>query len=482
MLSPTMGSDSNAEHSRGKSRRTALKLVGASTVTGLAGCSGEGTTGTTTGGTVSGKEFQGQEMLYIKGATNAEVKSLFEEVKEDFKSETGATLNVQYSGQGGSRSQRLAQLMQAGNPPEVANSDLSYAISLVNADQVAPVNGVMEDLIEQHGEPQDFARYIDENGDEYLPPWTIETPNMWFREDLAEEVGLGSNFHPDTWDKYLEYARKVDELDNPQHGTFIPGGNTEAMQGTLISWMRTNNVQIAQWTGSEFEIAFNKGDHRERMVEVMEFMKEARQYSPDATAASWDEQLQSIALGLSASTFYSGSRPKNAVGRHDEASEFAEHVHGAGGMPEGRSRNGRTNVGPYVVFKNSNNPELGKRFVRFMLENPYYAVNLCWADGPFQALPPFPGLRDSDAWAEKIESVGPHWTEDDILSHTEEATQYGTVAAYEAEEPNPYMGTLLTSYTLSELGNAVFARDQPIGESIDQYGSDLEEILADAQG
>lgn len=478
-----MGTSGDISRSQTMSRRTAFKLIGASAVTGLAGCSSGddgGDNGTTTGGTTSGKEFEGEEMLYIKGATNAAVKDLFEEVQQAFKEETGATLNVQFSGQGGSRSERLAQLIQAGNPPEVANSDLSYAISLVNNDQVEPITDVMADLTDQHGEPPDFARYIDEEGEEYLPPWTIEAPNMWFREDLSEEVGLGSDFHPDTWEKYLEYGRLVDEMDSPQHGIFIPGGNTEAMQGTLVSWMRTNNAQIAQWTGSEFEIAFNKGEHREKMIEVMEFMKEARQYSADATDASWDECLQSIALELSASTFYSGSRPKNAVGRQEV--EFAEHVHGAGGMPEGRSRNGRTNVGPYVTFSNSNNPELGKRFVRFMIENPQYAVELCWADGPFQALPPFPGLRDSDTWAEKIESVGPHWTEDDIESHTEEATQHGTVSAYEAEEPNPYMGTLLTSYTLAELGNAVFARDQPIEESIDQYGSDMEEILADAQG
>lgn len=474
-----MGHDSRAERSQKKSRRTTLQLVGAGALTGLAGCAGSGEF---VGGTQSGKEFQGKEMVFIKGKTNQAVKELFNEVQKEFKKETGATLRVQFAGQGASRWRRIAQKLQAGNPPEVANSDLSHAISLVENDQVAPVTGVMNDLTDKFGEPPDFARYRT-GGEEYLPPWNIEVANMWFRQDLLEPAGLSSDFHPDTWEKYMEYSRKVDEnLDNPQHGTFVPGGNTEAMQGTLVSWMRTNNVQIARWTGNEFEIAFNKGDHRERMVEVMEFLKQARQYSPDATGATWDEQLHSISFGLSASTFYSGSRPKNHVGHHEEASEFAKDVHGAGGMPEGRSRDGRTNVEPYVVFKNSNNPELGKRFVRFMLDNPYYAVNLCWAGGPLQALPPFPGHRNSDAWQKKINNLGPHWTEEDIKSHTEEATNYGTVSAYEAEKPNPHMGSLLTSYKLAELGNAVFGRGQAIGDAIDQYGSEMQDILAEAQG
>lgn len=464
--------------------------MGAAGVSALAGCAGGGDDSTPTsggmetdtpgGGQSTGtarprSDIEGQEVHFIKGRTNRATVQLFDQVARDFKAETGAILRTEYSGMGAGRYERLIQLLQAGDPPEVAVSQLSNAITLWNEGVLAPVTGVMERLNDQYGAPADSFRFV-QDGEEWMVPWSIGFADLWYRRDVLDEAGLGSDFVPNTWDNLKTYAEAV-SANTDLHGVFMPAAQTEPTMANLISFLRSNEGKITKYENGDFQIAFDEGQDRERMAETLQFLDELHDnYSPDAGGAGWDEMTNAIAFEVAASNWFPGARPKNAVSQ-EQASAFAEDVVNVGHNPERRSKKGRASVGPMVVFQNSENPEAGRQFLEFLMGNPEYAADLCWADGPVHCQPPFPGIKQSDYYKNLEAGLPDHWTRPVLDRANFEAPKHGAVSAFETNPPNPYMGALLTPLTLASLAQDVLLNDKDIDASIDARAQEMTEIL-----
>lgn len=473
----------------GTNRRTALKVIGGIGLSSLAGCGGAGdstptsddgmtptkTTGGQVGTATPKSDIAGQEVHFIKGRTNRATVELFDQVARDFKAETGAILRTEYSGMGAGRYERLIQLLQAGDPPEVAVSQLSNAITLWNEGVLAPVTGVMEHLTDQYGPPADNFRFI-QDGEEWMVPWSIGFADLWYRRDVLDEAGLGSNFVPDTWDNLETYAQAVTE-NTDLNGVFMPAAQTEPTMANIISFLRSNEGNITKYENGDWQIAFHEGQDRERMAETLQFLDRLHDnYSPDAGGAGWDEMTNAIAFGVAASNWFPGARPKNAVSQ-EQASAFAEDVVNVGHNPANRSKNGRASVGPMVVFQNSENPEAGRQFLEFLMGNPEYAADLCWADGPVHCQPPFPGIKESSYYKGLEDSLPDHWSRPVLDRANFEAPKHGVVSAFETDPPNPYMGALLTPLTLASLAQDVLLNDQDIDQAIDNRAQEMVDIL-----
>lgn len=489
------GLDSN-QRTRRMSRRRALQLTAGAGFVGLAGCAGDDGTATSDGSdgsdgsdddngdgvqttASSGSDIEGEEVHFIFDIASDAMRTLMDEATSAFQEETGAIVNVEYVGFGLGRFERIVQLLQAGDPPEVSTAGAATAIDFWNRDLIAPVTGVMDTLADQYGEPPDSARFV-RDGEDWFIPWGVSYSDFWYRQDLADQAGLGNDFVPDTWDKVNQYAQAVSEnTDVP--GMYVASSQSEPTMAQVVSFLRSNNGQLTEYVDGEFQIAFDDGKHRTRMVEVLEFLKNLHDnYSSDGSGADWSTMSNGVAFGLGASQYFPGARPKNHVAHHERSSSFAADVMPVGHMPEGRSTMGRANVGPFVVFKDANT-EAGRAWVEFLMGNPQYAARVPWADAPMHNNPPFPGIKESDTYQELIGTLPDSWTDRAIDLHTNEAPQHGIVNPFETEPGNPYMGTLLTSMLIPEMTNEVIVNGMDVGQAVDQYAGELSGVLEEAK-
>lgn len=492
---------------QGTSRRRTLKLLGAAGVAGLAGCTGgddggsgdggsgdggsgdggggdggDGGDGSSGGGTSTGStarsDIAGQEVHFLKGNVSASMQSLMDEVKAEFERETGAILNMDYAGAGVGRWERMTQLLQAGTPPEIGSAQYSQGISLWREGVLEPVTEPFEFLTEKWGAIDDYHRLVD-GGEDYFIPWTSGAGETWYRRDVLDAAGLDSGFTPQTWDDHIEYARAVDQ-NTDLNGVYLPASQSEPTQANVIAYMRANDAVITEYTGDDWEIALDQGDNKSRVVETLEYMQELHQYSPDAGGAGWTELINALAFETAGTSFYPGFKTKIAAANADRASGFAADVVNLGGVPEGRVNANRATTSPMFVFKGSNT-EAAKEFLKFFYGNAEYAARFCWGDGPIHATPPYPGIQESDAQQELINSLPDTVQQEVIDRFWNEAPENGVVSAQETDPANPYMGAILGSLDVAGMVNDVLINDVSPSDAVDNRASNLRNVLENAK-
>lgn len=484
------GSTGTDSGRRGIGRRRALKYTAGLGIAGLAGCSGGDTDGNGTGNgggsgngqtstTSGGSNIEGQEVHFIFDVASEPMRTLMDEATQAFQEETGAVVNMEYVGFGLGRYERIVQLLQAGNPPEVASSAAGTAISFWNQDLIAPVTDVMDSLIEKYDAPPDSARFV-RNGEDYFIPWGVSYSDFWYRQDVVEQAGLSNGFVPDTWDKVTEYAQAVNQnTDVP--GMYVAASESEPTMAQVVSFFRSNNGTICEHVDGEFQIAIDQGQNRTRMIETLEFLDEIHDsYSPGGSGADWSTMSHGIAFQQGACQYFPGARPKNHVAHHDRSSSFAADVMPVGHMPENRSTMGRANVGPFVVFKDANT-EAGKAWLEFLMGNAEFAARIPWADAPMHNSPAFPGVKESQAFQDLIATLPDSWTQKAIDLHLNEAPQHGIVNPFELEQGNPHMGALLTSMQIPAMASKVLVNDMDPGQAVDQCASELASVLEESK-
>lgn len=447
-------------------RRRTLQFMASAGLAGIAGCSGSG----------NQSDISGEEVHFVFDVANQDIRQLMDEVGQAFNEETGAVLNVEYTGFGAGRYERIIQLLQAGNPPEVASGETSNAITFMQNGLLEPLTDVMNSLVDQYGEPPANSRIVSD-GEDYVVPWGMSYPDFWYRQDLNSQAGLEEDFVPNTWDNLEQYAEAVSN-NTEVEGIYIPASESDPTQATLLSFLRSNNGQIARYENGEHQIAVHEGQHRERMIEVLEFCKNLYDnYGADGSGADWDTTSHAIAFESSGSNYFPGARTKNHVTHHDRSSSFAAAVKNVGHMPEGRSTMGRANTGPLQVFSDSQNTEAGKAFVEFLMSNEEYASRLPWGDAPVHSNPAFPGIRESDPFQSLLDSLPDAWGDEELERHMFEAPKHGVVNPYETDPPNPHWGAIAQTFEIAGIANDVYVGGKDPGQAIDDHAPAMQDAL-----
>ena len=147
-------------------RRNAIKTIGAAGIIGLAGCAGDGGGGggdggdggsTQSGGSTSGSnsewpDYSGQSLHILTGIQNQ--KEIFANIGEEFKSATGIDeIKIEVTGMNNQR-QRVIQLVQAGDPPDIVQDTQTLTPRYVNADLALDVSGMIADISDRIGAPR----------------------------------------------------------------------------------------------------------------------------------------------------------------------------------------------------------------------------------------------------------------------------------------------------------------------------------------
>lgn len=471
-------------------RRNVLRKIGAGTtisIGGLAGCTGDqGNTTTTTSDTGSGgttttqngsrewADLSGHEFKFITEDSSDPMQNYWRGLARDFEDATGATVDVEITGINQSGDQRVSQLLQAGDPPAVVQSDT--IVQYAQADALAPVGDVVERVADFYGElPGDSQRLIID-GEELMLPRIYAPGIRWFRGDLDSDLS-----QKPTWDEFSSWAERVDDPSGVR-GSYVPVGGGTCPEWDFLSWAYSNGAKLAgRDSNGEVQIVMSDSDQRSRWVETLEFMKELYQYSPQATDASCSTISQVIPSESAASTWYIAARPKiQSIEREKSfASELSNFVQP---KPSGGTHRTLFAFEGLATFKGSDQ-KAAKEFMAFQARPEamigwYRAVPGIALNSP----PAWPGMRESDTFRNHLNNELPsQWNESDFTTILEDAPEAMQSLTSETEPPNPYSGALLGSGSVSSAVYDVCVNDAEPGATVDSYAEELRGVLETAK-
>ncbi|SDX64032.1 ABC transporter substrate-binding protein [Halobellus clavatus] len=477
------------------SRRDALKAVGGASTVGigaLAGCSGNGGDDTETSGggdstTSSGTsastdngmpDLSGEDIHFITVAQVDNIQELWRSIASDFEDATGANMEVEFVTTGVSSLDRIIQLIQAGDPPEVSIQSFGEAMILRNRGVLTPLSGTYDRVAESLGDATDVVQNIIEvEGERWMLPFLHNISTFSYRSDLSDTV-------PDTWEKATQYAREVDQMDSDIRGTYVPIMTGSASTVRFLAWFWMNGGSITEWEDDRVRINMGDDPYRGRVIEMLNFFADRQQYSPPGEGSGWATTQNILQSEQAASTWYAGVRTKNAAIRNDRP--FAEDIELVPGMPAKRRDDAAEGSAEgFVAYENANT-EAAKAFIRYAT-NQEFVTNLLLELSPVQNIPSWPTVKQSDRYREGIFSTDlfqQGWTEEQFNSYQDEAFSkltHKTVEAGTTEPPNPYT-SVYYSEPIWNLQNDVLLNDENPADVIDGRIEELRQVAEDAQG
>lgn len=484
-------------------RRTVIKTLGASSIVGLAGCSGgsggggdggdgggsgggssgSGGSGGGTSGSSNGGEWpdlSGTEVHFMTDASSDPAKNFWNGVADKFKQATGAKVNMEYVGIGGSSSERLSQLLQSGDPPEVFTANGGNVATLYNENVLEPVNDALSKAEDKAGKPDEGARIVAEDKDWLVPLWTNHA-NYFYRDDLVDQYNADNP--PETWDDMVEFAKLVDE-NTDLRGTYIPAASDPNQQSVhTLSWFFPTGEDFMTREGDKVVLNYDSGSARDAYVQTLKHAKEMHSFGPtasDSTYTTWSNALPANSVGT---VMYAGFRPIAKANRREQP--FAENVRNIPGVPapDGSGDNlAEATTEGLVTFKQANT-EAAKVFMDFLLQ-PDVIMDIYFDLTPVHNVPTFEQIRSGDTYQSRLEKLpdtsGGTWRMESIKNYQEPPGGIVT-RANDISPPNPYVGASYQNEHVANIMTEVLVNDKDPEAAIDDVAPKHQQTLDEAQ-
>lgn len=368
------------------SRREVLSGVSAGAAGLLAGCLGGG-----------GDDTSNEEVHVLTDLTGEQWQAFWEEdIVPGFKNETGIPVNVEYTGMQGSGGQRLATLLQSGDPPACYHATSAEIGDLINQGLTRPVDGVVDHLESVWGET--LYRYTmqpmggDRSNETHMIPNGLYVGGcLNYRRDIYEELGLSV---PETWRALVDNAKAIHESEFEAAGFAVPATPAGKSGSDFTNWLYNSGGDVWQESGGEIELWFEK----KHVMPVLETLAELAQYSPDPSSLNWGTTIEYWAGGRIAQCFMNNAwlcGPAYAAGAKEIAlnTEQALIPTREGADPVTR---GWILANGTPIIKGSSNPDGAEQFNKYMFgkENHVKASLI----EPMRFLPPYRGIMETDAY------------------------------------------------------------------------------------
>ncbi|MFC6941497.1 ABC transporter substrate-binding protein [Salinirubellus sp. GCM10025818] len=422
-----MGGNQQDEEEQMFSRRRWLALTGAGSIAGLAGCvggdgggggdggdggngdggggdGGDGGGGSTSDGGGSGTPDPAElpPVHVLTDYNNEAWQTQWEdELVPGFTDETGIEVEMEYSGMSGSQENRLATLIQSGDPPGMNTSTFDQVADLWASDQLAEVTEVVDQVQSVSGELISSPLTQDDK------LWQVShgyyTSVFHYRQDVYDELGLEV---PDSIEGMIENARVIDESDLDIRGYGLAGQKTGKAQDefhVFLNNMGTSAIGL-RWkdgeVGGELEVHYPE----EEVTQLLEYFQELAQYSPDPTGIGWSASLGDWAGGRFAQQYNLNMWPAG-VAASAEVDQIAKNT-GVAPLPrwkEGgidKSNNWQYNPTPdgHHVFANSENPVGTKKFLQYVYGDEISRTAELYEAEPTRFLPNYEDVIGSDTY------------------------------------------------------------------------------------
>jgi maltose-binding protein MalE len=461
-----------------------LKGIGATTLVGIAGCTESGggggggtetetttaggggmtTTSTTGGGEGDWPDLSGSEVHFLVDETSDAFRSFFDTVGSDFTEATGADVRMEYKATGGSLEERLSQLLQAGDPPEVILSSVSQSALLAVEGAAAPVNEAYQAVADRYGDARERMQF---QGDDYMMPFGSNIGMYWYRTDMYEEA-------PSTWESLLSGAEQVSE-NYDTNGAAVLGATSFCTELMLMGYAYSAGATVAENDEGTINVTMADGSNRDNWVEVLSFLQDLKEHSAGLEDVGCEGSTV-LADETSAHAWWVGSRPKNQCVVQEK--DFADQV--AAVMQPGPGTEGALTCGltdGLITFKQAN-VEAAQAYMEFFAQ-PQYLTRLA-SITPIHIIPPFPGIWENDQFQAALEDLPDVWTDQDIEMMRMGSENYQTLAT-ETSPPNPYAGAIYGSNILSDIVYDATIQGRDPEAVIDEYAPQIQQAVDDAQ-
>ena len=209
--------------------------------------------GSSDGGSVDAK---GQKLsVWIMQGTNPDSTAFFKEVGDEFKKETGATLDVQFV-QWADAHDRFVTSIAGNTTPDVAETGTTWTTEFADAGALAPIG----DDVKKAGLEDDLVKGLKEagtyDGELYGMPWYAGVRSLVYRADVFKELGIEA---PKTWDDIVAAGEKI-KAAKPDMIPFAVPGTAEF---GVYPWVWGAGGQVATEKGGTWTSGLDSAKSRE---------------------------------------------------------------------------------------------------------------------------------------------------------------------------------------------------------------------------
>ncbi|WP_152040167.1 ABC transporter substrate-binding protein [Salinigranum salinum] len=482
------------------SRRRFAQAVGGSALVGLAGCQGQSSssTGTTddSGGDGSGgsggqdsddgggstatdsgewPDLSGQEVHVLTEESSTQWQTFWNELNTAFEQATGASVNIEYVGLGTGYRERLTQLLQAGDPPEVTHIGVQDIVTFATNGQAGDVTPAVEYIEEEYGTEINTERgAVLLDGTHHMVPLFINADMYHYRDDIATDVG---DDFPQNWDDVLAMAEEYDQGRGGMRADYFPLGQNDCAKYYILSqaYMAGGTVCSRDDSG-ELQITMHEGSNREAWIQALDYWKARAQFSAIDTQGDCGAYSSAIPSETTFAGHYFGNRPKiQSVGQD---LPFAASVRERQcPRPEGKADNPVLGLLQGVSTFQNANVEAANEWIKFLVQPDFLFDFLMLS--PVHNAPIAPEIVQHEEYQSRLADLPDAWTDQDIQAHLTEENR--RAFPHETDPPNPYTGQLFADDALWQLAWDVLQEDMDSGQALDKAATTLQETLESAK-
>lgn len=392
-------------------RRQAVQGAGIGAAGLLAGCIGDGDGN----GNGNGDDSTGNGTTETPNTSEVHVLTDYtdentwepywnEELIPGWESQSEIPIEVEFTGFQGTSEQRLATLMQAGDPPEAFHCTLSEVGDLVNQGLTVSVEDALSDLEEEWGDALyrfTMEPYIspDRQDEAHLVPHGLYVGGtLNYRSDIYADLGLEE---PETWSELVDNARAIHEAGGEYEDVFgwaLPAQPSGKSGSDFTNWLYNSGGNTFRWSdgpNSEPELWFDE----EHVIPVLEHLQELQQYSPDPSGVGWGPTIIQWAQGRIGQCFMNNAwlcgtplaAGQGGLARATEQTLIPTRE----GVSDPPAR-GWVLADGAAIIRGSDNPAGGKEFLKYMY-GPERHIEVTLME-PMRFLPPYESIMESDAY------------------------------------------------------------------------------------
>lgn len=229
------------------------------------------------------------EVHWLMDYNDESWQNRWEELKMEYESEhPDVTINMEYVGFQGQSGQRLQNLIQSGDPPELFQGTLPEQGLLIGDNLALPTNDVNDNIREFFDDEINKSHTMQLGGTaEWLVVHGWQTISTYtYREDIFNQLDLDV---PETWDELVNNAEVIDnDGDLDIRGFGMPGQKTGKSSSEFDGFFRAAGGYYYEENGGEVEVWFPE----DIAIETLEMMNQLAEYSPDPTQLSWGPTIQ----------------------------------------------------------------------------------------------------------------------------------------------------------------------------------------------
>lgn len=272
-------------------RRRVLRAAGVGASTLVAGCfdqnggNGDGSPN----GTDDGSGEPSGEIHWLMDYNAEPWQKRWETLKKQYEEEhPDVSIKMEYVGFAGNSGQRLQQLLQSGDPPELFQGTMAEMGLLVGGGRAIHVNDVNDTIREFYDDDIRFIHTVKANGSaEWMVPHGWQTISTFtYRSDIYDQLSLSV---PETWDDLLNNAQAIDEDGSiDERGFGLAGQKTGKSEAQFDCFFRSAGGYYYEEVDGEIEVWFPE----DIAIETLEYLQQLAEYSIDPSQLSFGPTIK----------------------------------------------------------------------------------------------------------------------------------------------------------------------------------------------